>query len=180
MRVFFGLDLDRAAAMTVADWRQRQLACDGRQVPPANFHITLAFVGQIQPPALERLCLSVNQWFDHSPVCGSELTLDCVGYWPKPGIFWLGCSAWPRALTELADKLRGIAVNAGGKRDRNPFQPHVTLFRRCHTAPPAPPTTPLIALPYSHFSLFESRQGRQGVSYHSIEDWHLPSPPVRT
>ena len=47
MRVFFGLELDASTTLAIADWRDRQLACAGRPVPPANFHITLAFIGEL-------------------------------------------------------------------------------------------------------------------------------------
>jgi len=48
------------------------------------------------------------------------------------------------------------------------------LFRRCSTAPSAPVLDPAITLDYGHCALFESRQGKQGVSYHVLRDWDLP------
>jgi 2'-5' RNA ligase len=175
MRVFFGLDLDATTTLQIADWRDRQVACDGRPVPPANFHITLAFIGQISDIAIERLCHSVDVWLAHTKVCGARLNLDCTGYWQKPGIYWLGATSWPDQLEHLAVKLGNLASAVGGKRDRKPFQPHVTLYRRCHTAPVAPLDIPTIALDYQHCTLFESRQGKRGVSYHVLQDWNLPS-----
>jgi 2'-5' RNA ligase len=173
MRVFFGLELDATTTLRVADWRDRQLACSGQPVPPANFHITLAFIGPLSGPAIERLCLSVDEWVRRSVVCGATLHLDRAGYWHKPGIYWLGPTTWPEHLTRLAQKFSILGSAVGGKRDRNPFQPHITLFRRCSAAPPAPALVPSIALTYQHFSLFESRQGRRGVSYHVLQDWDL-------
>ena len=61
MRVFFGLELDANSALQIADWRDRQLACNGHTVPPVNFHITLAFVGPLRDPAIEQLCKSVDK-----------------------------------------------------------------------------------------------------------------------
>ena len=66
MRLFFGLELDATTALRVADWRDRQLACAGQPVPPANFHITLAFIGPLSDPAIARLCLSVDEWLARS------------------------------------------------------------------------------------------------------------------
>lgn len=177
MRTFFGLPLTTVCAREIADWRDRQLALDARPVPPANFHITLAFIGELRGDALERLCLAVDQWQgDHLPA-GDTLTLDRVGYWQKTGIYWLGPSAWPDSLSRLASKLRGLASASGARRDRNRFQPHITLFRHCRTPPPAPASRSAIELTYDHFTLFESRQGRKGVSYHPLQDWEL-LPPV--
>ena len=61
MRVFFGLELDPATALPIADWRDRQLAGAGKPVPPANFHVTLAFIGALNAGAIERLCLAVEE-----------------------------------------------------------------------------------------------------------------------
>lgn len=177
MRVFFGLELEATTKLQIADWRDRQLACDGRPVPPANFHITLAFIGPLGDGAIERLCGSVEEWLARAPVHGASLALDRTGFWQKPGIYWLGPSAWPKHLELLAQKLGSLASAAGAKRDRNSFQPHITLFRHCVAAPPAPVAIPSISLAYRHFALFESRQGRQGVSYHVLQDWLLSGPP---
>jgi RNA 2',3'-cyclic 3'-phosphodiesterase len=173
MRVFFGLELDPATSLQIADWRDRQLSSPASPVPAANFHITLAFPGSLSGPALERLCLSVDEWLARTAIEGATLTLDRTGYWSKPGIYWLGPSNWPDGLTRLAQKLNSLGAAAGAKRDRNTFQPHITLFRQCSTAPPAPAQIPDITLHYQHFALFESRQGKRGVSYHVMHDWDL-------
>ncbi|HEY6130518.1 MAG TPA: RNA 2',3'-cyclic phosphodiesterase [Halioglobus sp.] len=175
MRVFFGLEVDATTAVRVADWRDRTLASVGRPVSPSNFHITLAFIGPLSDTAIARLCLALDEWLARNAVCGASLHLDCTGYWPRPGIYWLGPTSWPEHLTRLARKLNSLGSAVGGKRERNPFQPHITLFRRCATAPPAPTVTPSITLDYQHCALFESRQGRQGVSYHVLQDWELPT-----
>jgi 2'-5' RNA ligase len=173
IRVFFGLELDATTAVQVTDWRDRQLACAGQPVPPANFHITLAFIGPLREPAIARLCLAVDEWLARSTVTAATLHLDRTGYWHKPGIYWLGPTTWPEHLDRLAQKLNSLASAVGAKRDRNPFQPHITLYRGCNTAPPAPALTPSIDMAYQHCALFESRQGKQGVSYHVLQDWDL-------
>jgi len=176
MRTFLALELPGETAMQIADWRDRQFGPVGRAVPPANFHITLAFIGELSEGRLERLCLATDEWLAGVGLAGGKLLLNCTGYWPKPGIYWLGPDEWPEALSQLAGKLRQLATKAGARRDRSSFRPHVTLFRNCSTAPPV--TAPAISLPYSHFTLFESRQGKAWVSYHPLQNWEL-SPPGR-
>ncbi len=176
MRTFLGLELPADIAMQIADWRNRQFHPAGRPIPPANFHITLAYIGEITPGPLERLCQAVDNWLKKDQVSGAYLELDCTGYWPKPGIYWLGPDSWPASLSQLAEKLRHLTTTVGARRDRNPFQPHITLFRNCSTAPTAPMIQPAISLPYRHFTLFESRQGKTGVSYHPLQHWELLSP----
>lgn len=173
MRTFFALELPAEVSMQVADWRDRQMGLVGRPIPPANFHITLAFIGELANDSLERLCLAVDAWLPLADIHGSQLQLDRTGYWPRPGIYWLGPSAWPESLSQLAIKLRHLATGSGAKRDRNPFAPHISLFRNCSTPPPAPLGIPTVTLPYRHFSLFESRQGKTGVSYRPLQHWAL-------
>lgn len=176
MRVFFALEPDPATLVQISSWRDRQLALAGRAVPAANFHLTLAFVGDIRPPALERLCLAVDQRLKQDCPRGARINLDITGFWPRPGIYWLGASHSPQALSRLAQLLANQAIAAGAKRERKTFQPHITLFRQCTAAPPAPAVPPAFEINYRHFSLFESRQGKRGVSYHSLFSWELPPP----
>ena len=173
MRVFFGLETEADTALAIADWRDRQLYASGRAVPPANFHITLAFVGEIEERTLENLAGSVDAWRERSSCAAGELCLDTPGYWPRPGILWLGPRSWPAALEEWAAALRQLATSAGARRDRNPFRPHVTLFRGCSDPPPAPARAPAIDFAYSRVTLFESRRGKRGMSYHPLADWAL-------
>jgi RNA 2',3'-cyclic 3'-phosphodiesterase len=172
-RVFFGLELDPVTALQVANWRDRQLNCTATPVPPANFHITLAFIGALNDPAIERLCLSVDDWLARTAIHGGSLILDRTGYWNKPGVYWLGPGSWPEPLTRLAKKLSSLGSAVGAKRDRKAFAPHITVFRQCAAAPPAAATMPAIPLSYRHFVLFESRQGKRGVSYHALQHWNL-------
>jgi 2'-5' RNA ligase len=177
MRTFFGLELPADVAVQIADWRDRQFGhASGRPIPPANFHITLAFIGELAPGPLERLCERVDIETERNLIQGGQVELDITGYWSKPGVYWLGANAWPAPLSSLAQKLRHLATGAGARRDRNPFLPHVTLFRNCVAAPTAPAQPPAFRASYLHFTLFESRQGKTGVSYHPLQQWELPPP----
>jgi 2'-5' RNA ligase len=173
MRVFFGLEPDAATTVKIADWRDRHTLCNGKPVAPANFHITLAFAGELADHAIEELCTGVDGWLAQHMVQGAQLHLNQSGYWPKPGIFWLGPAAWPDTLTRLAQKLNSLASSVGAKRDRSVFQPHITLYRRCQAPPPAPTAQAAIEMRYGHCALFESRQGKSGVSYHVLHEWQL-------
>lgn len=173
MRLFFGLELEQKTALQISDWRDRQFSDIGRPVPPANFHITLAFIGELSSDRMERLYQTVDQLLDDRPLSGGKLNLDHTGYWQKPGIYWLAPRSWPRQLDTLAQRLQGVASVIGAKRDKRPYQPHITLFRGCENAPPAPAEAPSMALEYGDFALFESRNGKRGVSYHPLQYWEL-------
>lgn len=176
MRVFMGIELEPATALAIADWRDRQFAPGARPVPVANFHITLAFAGELSLARVDELCLAVDEWVMGSQPPGGTLYLDQTGYWPTPGLYWLGPSRWPEALDEQARKLRHLVAAAGARRERKRFQPHITLFRRCEQAPPMPASPPEFEFVYRDIALFESRAIRDGVSYHVLQDWPLAAP----
>ncbi|MEQ8514914.1 MAG: RNA 2',3'-cyclic phosphodiesterase [Chromatocurvus sp.] len=173
MRVFFGIEPDPAACQTIADWRDRYGIAAGRPVPSANFHITLAFVGDVSDRQLETLCTAVDERQDGDAFVAGELELDLVGFWPGAGIYWMGASQPPRQLAALARKLQHLGGLVGARLQKKPFTPHVTLYRNCSDPPPAPAVPPKIDLDYTYLTLFESKPGREGVSYHALAQWDL-------
>jgi 2'-5' RNA ligase len=180
MRIFFALDLAPGTKLEMAAWRDRsfrELAAGGmaRPVPAGNFHITLAFMGDVAEQKLERLCDSVDQSLNREPVEAASLAINELGYWQRQGILWLGPRHCPDQLLQLASRLKGLGTRVGGKLDNRAFQPHITLFRRCKLPPPAPLQPPDFSLDYGDFVLLESRQGKRGVSYHPLQRWRLYS-----
>jgi 2'-5' RNA ligase len=173
MRLFFGFDLDAGSKSAIADWRDRHALAGGRPVPAANFHITLAFLGELDERRLERLCDRVDAAQAEMAERPLSLSLDRVGYWPSPGIYWLGTSADCAAMTALAARLASVGQALGSRRERRAFEPHVTLYRRCDTPPPAPSREPLFDLQLTELLLFQSQQGRSGVSYRPLAAWPL-------
>jgi len=83
-----------------------------------------------------------------------------------------GVQPLPPALQQLANRLKGLGSRVGGKQDNELFRAHITLFRRCKLPPPAlePPD---FSLHHRDFVLLESRQGKRGVSYHTLQRWPL-------
>jgi len=173
IRAFFGIGLEGRDSSRITDWRDQTCTCEGKPVPPANLHITLAFIGDIKRTALEQIADGAERYFAMNAIGGGTLVLDTAGYWSKPGIFWIGPSQWPQTLNRLSQKLGHLSCAAGGKRNNRPFQPHVTLNRRCRNPPAAPLYEPNVSLSYANCTLFESHQGKKGVSYHALERWPL-------
>jgi 2'-5' RNA ligase len=56
MRAFLGLSPDVKTKLAIELWRNKAFPCFYAPVPAANFHITLAFLGQISPKQLDALC----------------------------------------------------------------------------------------------------------------------------
>ena len=173
MRLFFALETDEPTTLAISHWRDTQLTCDGRPVPLANFHVTLAFVGKLSHEKSKPLADTVDLWLSDVQPAGDTLQLNCPGYWPKVGIFWLGPEHWPDSLTAISRKLRSIGVATGARRESQTFRPHVSLYRGCQLPPPAPIGAPAISWRYRHFSLMESIQGKSGVRYRPLASWEL-------
>ena len=173
MRLFFALVPDTASATAIGAWRDRQLPGQSRPVPLGNLHITLAFLGEVNSHRLERLCHDADVLAEGSAQSIITLHLDQLGYWPRPGVCWLGPSQWPERLDDLSTRLGAIGVAHGGKRSRGKYQPHITLLRSCREPPPAPLNAPAFDLQFDSFSLFQSRQGKRGVRYEPLADWSL-------
>src|SRR5512133_1090763 len=95
---------------------------------PADWHITLHFIGAVDADQVERLAAGVAV-----PFQPFELVLDRPLLWPH-GLAILGATVVPaplRALYErLGDALRGLDVTV----ETRPYQPHVTLARRAGAA----------------------------------------------
>jgi 2'-5' RNA ligase len=142
-------------------------------VPPGNFHITLAFIGDLAQQKLELLCASVGQSLEKNPLEAGSFTISELGYWQRQGILWLGPKHCPDQLLQLADRLKGLGTRFGGRRDNKVFQPHVTLFRRCKSPPQPPLELPDFSLDYSCFVLMESIRGKRGVRYNALQHWNL-------
>lgn len=173
MRLFFALPLALDTALRISDWRDRHAPCDARPVPAANFHVTLAFAGELPERAVESLCEATDNWFRSHHVKAGCMLLDRVGYWAKPGIFWMGPTVYDDALADLARKLQRLVVSAGARRERRDWEPHITLYRGCSLAPPAPDSAPAILCHYDLICLFESRRQRKGMIYDSVAEWRL-------
>ena len=167
MRAFFALDIAPDIQCAIERWRNRTMLPAGRAVPAANFHITLNFLGDIAPAQLDRLCVEAGQI--HAPEL--ELRVDTPGYFPRPGIFWIGPRETPPDLTALVAHLRRASKKAGIKTPRKPFEPHITLFRNCQTRPPLPTQPPDFTLPCNNFTLFQSLTNHKGVRYQAVHRW---------
>lgn len=157
-RLFYALWPD-AAVRTALHRLQRQLQLEGRPIPAAKLHITLAFLGQ-QPvsvlPALQTILTRLQ---------GPEmtLTLDRIGYFKRPRIAWVGMQQVPDALAALQQDLESLlAQQAIAYTPSTTFKPHVTLVRDA-AAPDAVSCAP-IAWNANEVALVESVTQQQTES----------------
>ena len=106
----------------------------GRHIPPAKLHLTLAFLGQQEEARLPALLAILRRL----PVPAMQLRVDCLGYFARPHIAWAGMAQPPAALLAMQAQLMAALTAAGfDPATHGEFKPHITLAREAKQAPPA-------------------------------------------
>ncbi len=166
-RTFFAFQPDASTRARLARWVKQSWPALPRPVTESNYHITLCFVGQTSNDQLARLVTYADR-----VLCNPcELILDQTGYFPKPGILWVGPSQAPPALLELASALQKAPRSVGIKQARSKYVPHLTVARGVEHNVATPLTEPCFRVHVDRFSLFESRQTERGLRYFPLETW---------
>jgi 2'-5' RNA ligase len=156
----------RAALAAMA--HEAQARSGGRAAVPANIHLTLFFVGDVERQrsvALEEAAGEVRG-------ASFELAIDRVGYWRHNRIVWAGTAACPPALIELESSLRAALARLGVHGDTRPYAPHITLVRDA-ARKPGPAVFAPLAWQVREFVLVESVPRAGGVSYEPRARWRL-------
>lgn len=168
-RVFFALWPDEATRETIARFTEDALAeCGGRAIAPENLHMTLRFIGQADAPALARL----RKGAERVRADVQQFTLDKLGFWQEPAVFWLGCRKAPDALLRLVVNLNTELGSEGFLVETRPFRPHVTLARGATRAPDAE-LRQSVEWSSESFVLVASETLETGPRYTVLEEWPL-------
>lgn len=170
MRAFFAIEPPVHIKLAIESWREKALPSFVKSVPPANFHITLAFLGQVNDIQLDSL---IQECETLTSTQGFSLSLDQLGYWPKPKALWLGCKHVAAAHSQLADQLTKISLKSAITMQKRAYIPHLTLVRKCTANPPAPLIDPTFSFKVEEFHLFESVSTANGVIYKQRKTWNL-------
>ena len=104
-----------------------------RWVKPENIHLTLIFLGEVDPEMLEGISDAVaNTARCYAPI---HLATQGLGVFPgikRPRIIWVGMSREVKILRELKSSLDRTLLKINGlkfKPERRPFRAHLTLGR---------------------------------------------------
>lgn len=166
LRLFFALQPPRAARDALCASAQAAFR-DGRIVPAANLHLTLAFLGDVPPALLGEVTAAAAR----RAVSRFNLDFGTVGYWPRSRVVWAAPHEAPPELTALAQGLARDAAAAGctGVDLKRPYAPHVTLVRDASDLRNAPP--PAFGWPVEGYLLMASERTARGVSYRALGSW---------
>lgn len=169
MRCFAGIQVSPEVRVVCAgvQERLRSAALDARYDPPQNFHLTLAFLGNIDAERFEEVARTLD---DAATRCAPfTLTFDRIGAFPserRPRIVWVGTRAQPPAYRHLARTLRHAYAGLGFRFDDDAIA-HITI---AHIKGGAERPIPLLdlapaALPVEEIALFESLALEGGTCY---------------
>lgn len=169
-RLFFALWPDGAVREALAGLLNGEPPRTGRRVPETNLHLTLAFVGNVD--AERQVCMAAAA----ATVAAAPFTLslDRLGFWPRPRIVWAGATETPDALCDLVARLNTALVACGYQPEQRPYQAHVTLTRKAQ-APPRRRAIPPIVWTADAFCLVESVSEERGSVYRILATWPLRS-----
>ncbi len=168
-RLFFALVPDRLTCEKIERLHQ-ELSLErhirGRAIPPSQYHVTLAFLGNQAIDRLPRL-LAVAAGLD-MPAC--TVALDCLGSFRRSGVGWLGVSKPPPELLAFQTRLVAALEQAQIALDHRPWQLHLTLYRDLRT-PLGKIVFDTVSWHLESFSLVESISIKQGVEYRPLGRW---------
>jgi RNA 2',3'-cyclic 3'-phosphodiesterase len=164
LRLFFALwpDADVTRQLTQVA-RQLKLEGRGRWVNPNNYHVTLAFVGEV--PATK---LAVLQQIGRSlRVPQFTFTCDSIEFWQESKVVVAAAHTASAGLLDLATQLN----NATGLAPER-LRAHVTLARKVTQAPVMQAMLPVVWRATT-FSLIRSDTGGVESSYTVLDTWSL-------
>lgn len=115
-------------AGAVREWRS--IDADVKWSDPERIHLTLRFLGDAEPDALEALH---GRLAGTVAAAGAPATLEPGGtgafpHWGRARVLWVGFEE-PRAVEALAERVEADARAAGFEPDDRPYVPHLTLGR---------------------------------------------------
>ncbi len=170
MRAFLSLTPDAETAMTISQWSALCWPMIERLVPVQNYHITIAFLGEIDGAVQQ----SIVEDIENRNLGGAfALALNRVGYWPDARVLWLGSDKACEAANKLAQTCKQIANRSGVRVSGKKFEPHITLARKPVVAPPAALIDPDFTVQFESLQLYQSILDRSGARYVEVESFRL-------
>lgn len=132
MRLFLGVFPPRPAQELAARAIEAMRAPgDGVSwVKPANLHYTLRFIGEVGADGARRVAEAARE--AGRGLAPFDAVLGAAGAFPKPAgarVLWIGLAEGADPFRALAKRLAVALEKRGFERERQAFQPHLTIGR---------------------------------------------------
>lgn len=184
MRLFYCLELPPTVRAELDRIAQPLRKTEARVtwVRPENFHITVKFLGEVEPSAVDALKALGAQAAEKFPK--SEIVFDTVGAFPtphRPRVLWIGSHQAPQAIFDLQAHLERELAKMGFEVERH-FAPHVTIgrvkdehtVRVGHLAHMISQIAPFACqAQITNLTLMESQLSPGGALYTPVATWEL-------
>jgi RNA 2',3'-cyclic 3'-phosphodiesterase len=184
-RLFFAVPIPGGAKapLEAALPRLEPLLEGARVTPPGGWHLTLAFLGQVQPELADDV-VRVGE----AAVAGvppARLRLEGAGTFPdgrRARVLWAGVGGDAEVLVRLAAALVEECRAAGLRYEERPLVPHLTLARFPTPAPVAQEALDLVADAARRGQPWEARElacyrsilgGQRGARYRVVREFPL-------
>ena len=173
-RYFFALDITASdkqrIELTREDWLE-QISMY-KLMPKNNFHLTLAFLGDITDEQKAALFIEADNISNAiAPISSGHLTVNHLGLFTKPQVLYLGVSNTPEWLLNLANGLKKTAVSLGIFQEDRPYTPHVSIARKAKKLPIIDQVN--ITIDVKSFSYYESISTKESVIYVPLKQWYI-------
>ena len=164
MRLFFALWPDADVTAQLASAADKlTMRGPARLVNPKNYHLTLAFIGEVASARLAVLQQTGRSL--HAPRC--DISFDSMEYWPTSQVVVAAAQEVPSGLMGLWAQLHDALAMP-----RTRFRAHVTLARKATQAPVLQAMSP-ISWHATTFGLVRSDTGGAESSYTVLDTWPL-------
>ena len=163
MRLFYGLSLpDDVRRCTASHAQQLAAQFPGRYVSEQNYHITLAFLGDVPAERMDDAQDVLRRCILNVPP--PVLTLGETGFFSsrEKAIVVIHVKDFP-SLYPLHQSLVQALDDAGLPADHGPFSPHITLARRVSLPDSALPACKPLAFSPTHTHLYLSARNDQNI-----------------
>lgn len=174
------------AALGVEIERLRTFGRNVSWVAPDNLHVTLKFLGNVEPARLDDAVSALT--VAAAAVAPFELAIVGLGAFPsptRPRVLWAGLAAGADAAAKLARSVDSALAGHGFPPEDRPFAGHVTLGRvreprgdpRLASALTAGAGHRFGGLPVDRFALMRSDLSSRGAHYSIVAAWPLSASP---
>jgi 2'-5' RNA ligase len=120
----------RDAAAEIQDAvRDRMPARAVRWVDPANFHVTVRFLGDLDRAAIERARGVIQQEAGFAPIGATLGAVSAVPSEGRPSVIWVDLQEQGNAFASLVQRVEQSLLAAGFGPPDKPWRSHLTLGR---------------------------------------------------
>jgi 2'-5' RNA ligase len=182
LRTFIAVPLPPECARTLAEMQGalRKSGADVRWTAIPSIHLTLKFLGEVDPAVLPALAGALRELPAAEPF---TLRLEGAGAFPdlkRPRVIWCGIEGDLPALSLLQENIETACSRAGFPREDRKFHPHLTLGRVQGKRNLQPlldyigiASSPGCELVVDHYRIYKSTLTPQGPIYDVLESIQL-------